>query len=50
MKGEKPEPEPEHPKLEPIPRTKGEKVFTNAIWIILFGVILAMALMIYILV
>ena len=42
MKGKKPEPEPEHPNLEPIPRTKGEKVFANAIWIILFGTIFAM--------
>ena len=42
MKGEEPRLEPEPPKLEPIPRTIGEKVFTNAIWIILFGTISAM--------
>ena len=42
IKGEEPEPEPEHPKLEPIPRTKGENVFMNIIWFILFGTIFAM--------
>ena len=42
MKGEEPRLEPEPPKLQPIPRTIGDKVFTNIIWFILFGTIFAM--------